>query len=62
MNHAVFLQNNSQKWGYQIVEIPVPWYFDAGSRVHLARDARQMVLDILAIRRNHRLGLYDPPG
>ena len=49
----------AQRWGFRIVEVPIPWYFYSQSRVHLARDAWQMVMDIITIRRNNRHGLYD---
>jgi glycosyltransferase involved in cell wall biosynthesis len=45
--------------GYRIVEIPIPWYFNADSRVRLFHDSARMAFDLLAVRRNHRLGLYD---
>ena len=43
---------------YKIVEVPIPWYYNAGSRVRLFRDSLKMALDLLAIRRNARKGLY----
>jgi dolichyl-phosphate beta-glucosyltransferase len=49
----------AQRWGYKIVEVPIPWYYNSGSRVHLLNDAWLMVLDIITIRRNNRHGLYD---
>lgn len=45
--------------GYSIVEIPVPWYFNPESKLHVVQDAIQMGLDILSIRRNVSNGLYD---
>lgn len=47
---------------YSIAEIPIPWYFNADSRVHVLRDSWQMFLDLLTIRRNLRLGVYDHQG
>ncbi len=47
---------------YSIAEIPIPWYFNADSRVHVLRDSWQMFLDLLTIRRNLRLGVYDRQG
>lgn len=44
---------------YSIVEIPIPWYFNADSRVNVLRDSWRMFLDLLIIRRNLRLGVYD---
>ncbi|MEJ5202309.1 MAG: dolichyl-phosphate beta-glucosyltransferase [Anaerolineales bacterium] len=46
--------------GYRIVEIPIPWYFDANSKVRVMKDSIQMALDLLAIRRNHLRGFYAP--
>ncbi|MCX8025796.1 MAG: glycosyltransferase family 2 protein [Thermanaerothrix sp.] len=51
----------ARRRGYKIVEIPIPWYFNPESKVRLWRDARQMFLDLLTIRRNARRGLYDAP-
>jgi dolichyl-phosphate beta-glucosyltransferase len=48
----------ARKRGCRIVEIPIPWYFRAESKVRLFHDTMQMVLDILTIRRNDRRGLY----
>lgn len=44
--------------GYLIVELPIPWYFSAESKVNVVRDTWQMLLDIQAMRRNARQGLY----
>lgn len=46
--------------GYRIVEVPIPWYFDANSKVRVMKDSIQMALDLIAIRRNHLRGLYAP--
>ena len=45
--------------GYRILEIPVPWYFDPESKVRAVPDALRMGRDLLSVRRNHRLGLYE---
>ena len=45
--------------GYKIVELPIPWHFNPDSRVRLVQDSLRMGLDLLAIRRNARQGLYD---
>ena len=45
---------------YRIVEIPIPWYFNAETKLNPVRDALNMIFDIFAIRRNARLGWYDP--
>jgi len=44
--------------GYRIVEIPIPWYFNPESKLNLVKDALQMGLDILAMRRTARAGGY----
>jgi dolichyl-phosphate beta-glucosyltransferase len=48
----------ARRRGCRIVEIPIPWYFRAESKVNLLHDTMQMVLDILKIRINDRRGLY----
>jgi glycosyltransferase involved in cell wall biosynthesis len=50
----------ARRHGYQIVEIPIHWYFNADSKISVARDSLRMFLDLLSIRRNARRGLYDP--
>ena len=49
----------ARRMGYKIEEVPIPWYFDADSRVRLVQDSMKMAVDLLAIRRNARQGLYD---
>jgi glycosyltransferase involved in cell wall biosynthesis len=49
----------ARRHGYRTVEIGIPWYFNAQSKVSLIRDSLRMATDLLAIRRNARLGLYD---
>lgn len=44
---------------YPILEVPIPWYFNPESKVNVFRDSWRMFLDLLAIRRNGRQGLYD---
>jgi hypothetical protein len=46
--------------GYQIVELPIPWFFNPETKLEPIKDAIQMMLDIITIRRNARRGLYDP--
>jgi len=49
--------------GYRIVEIPIPWYFNPESKLNVIKDAFQMGIDILKIRRNAAQGIYQqiPP-
>jgi len=49
----------ARRQGYRIVEVPIPWYFDADSRVRLITDSARMALDLLNVRRNCRRGIYD---
>lgn len=49
----------ARKRGYPIIEIPIHWYFNAGSRVHIMRDSIAMFLDLIRIRLNDRRGRYD---
>jgi glycosyltransferase involved in cell wall biosynthesis len=46
--------------GYQVVEIPIDWYFNADSKISILRDSWRMFLDLLLIRRNARRGYYEP--
>jgi dolichyl-phosphate beta-glucosyltransferase len=46
--------------GYQVVEIPIDWYYNDDSKISVLRDSLRMFLDLLLIRRNARRGLYDP--
>lgn len=49
----------AQRRGYQIVELPIPWYFNPGSRVNVLRDSLVMFSDLFRIRYNGWRGLYD---
>jgi glycosyltransferase involved in cell wall biosynthesis len=44
---------------YRILEIPIPWYYNPGSRIRLLRDSLAMFMDLFQIRRNWQRGLYD---
>ncbi len=44
--------------GYRIVELGIPWYFDADTRLNPFRDTLQFGLDLLQVRLNHLLGRY----
>ena len=44
--------------GLSIVEVPIPWYFNPHSKVHLVRDSIQMGLDLFKIRLNALRGQY----
>ena len=45
--------------GFPILEIPIPWYFTPESKINIWRDSGQMFVDLLTIRKNGRMGLYD---
>jgi hypothetical protein len=44
--------------GYAIVEVPIPWYFNAESKINVLRDSYKMALDLLRIRWNGLRGVY----
>jgi hypothetical protein len=46
--------------GYRVVELPIPWYYEPGSRVRVVRDSFVMFADLFRIRRNWRRGVYGP--
>ena len=52
----------ARRRGYRITELPIPWTFNPESKLRVVQDALQMVLDILAVRRNARRGVYDAPA
>lgn len=47
-----------RRMGYQIVEIPIPWYYTAESKINVLRDSLRMGLDLLKIRLNDWRGVY----
>lgn len=49
----------AQRRGFKITEVAIPWYYNSQSRIHMAKDSWDMLRDIITIRRNGRLGLYD---
>lgn len=44
--------------GYRIAEVPIPWYYNPGSRVRVLRDSVAMLRDLFHIRRLWRQGAY----
>ncbi len=50
----------AKKRGYEIVELPIPWYYNDDSKVSVLRDSWRMFWDLLKIRRNARRGVYAP--
>jgi len=49
----------AQHHGHQVLEIPIHWYYEEKSKVSILRDSWRMLLDLLVIRGNMRLGRYD---
>jgi dolichyl-phosphate beta-glucosyltransferase len=49
----------ARRRGYEIVEVPIHWYYDAGTSVNLVRDPWRMVREVLQVRLNGWRGLYD---
>ena len=45
--------------GYRVIEVPIPWYYNPGSRVRVLRDSIYMLADLFRIRWNALRGLYD---
>lgn len=51
----------AQKRGYQIIEVPINWYYKANTRIHPINDSIDMFLEVIKIRRKGRRGLYTRP-
>jgi len=49
----------ARKRGLRVIEIPIDWYFNAGSRVRILRDSSTMFADLFRIRLNNLKGMYD---
>ncbi len=48
----------AQKRNWSIKELPVSWFYSAGTKVHYLKDGVQMVLDLIRIRFYDILGYY----
>lgn len=48
----------ARKRNYQVVEVPIPWYYSSDSKINALQDTLKMGKDILQIRRNDKNGLY----
>jgi len=48
----------AQKCGYEIIEVPVQWYYDGNSKVNVIQDSMKMFRELLQIRDNYRKGIY----
>ncbi len=51
----------ARRRSYRIVEIGIPWYFNADSKIRVLHDSLRMGLDLLTIRWNGLRGLYERP-
>lgn len=47
-----------RRLGFPIVEVPIPWYYNAESKINVLRDSFRMGFDLLKIRWNDWRGLY----
>ncbi len=48
----------ARRLGYPIVEIPIPWHYNAHSNIRVLRDSLHMGTDLLKIRWNALIGKY----
>lgn len=48
----------ARRRGYRIVEVGIPWYFNADSKIRVARDSLRMFFDLIKIRLNAMNGRY----
>jgi dolichyl-phosphate beta-glucosyltransferase len=49
----------AQRFGFNVVEVPVVWHYGAESKISPVRDTIRMFTELLQVRRNARQGLYD---
>ena len=47
------------KHRYQLIEVPITWYYRPQSRISPLKDSINMVLEVLKVRRNGWRGAYD---
>ncbi|UCH59808.1 MAG: glycosyltransferase family 2 protein [Anaerolineales bacterium] len=50
----------ARRRAHRIVELPIPWYFNPDSKLHVFQDALVMALDIFKIHLNALRGKYGP--
>ena len=48
----------AQHFGYEIIEVPVQWYYDGNSKINVIRDSFRMLKELLQIRVNYFRGAY----
>jgi dolichyl-phosphate beta-glucosyltransferase len=51
----------ARELGYKIVEVPIPWYYEAQSKVHVVRDFMRTFLELIKIRKTIRSKTYARP-
>jgi dolichyl-phosphate beta-glucosyltransferase len=49
----------ARRWGYDVIEVGIPWYYGTGGSVSPVRDSLRMFREVLHIRRNVQAGCYD---
>ena len=49
----------ARRLGYSVVDVPIPWTYQAESRVQVAADSLRMLADLVRIRVNWMRGVYD---
>lgn len=49
----------ARRLGYSIVDVPIPWYYQAESRVQVATDSVRMLADLVRIRVNWMRRVYE---
>jgi glycosyltransferase involved in cell wall biosynthesis len=49
----------AQRFGYEVKEVPITWYYKPGTRLHIVKDSIKMASDLFTIQRNARRGIYD---
>jgi dolichyl-phosphate beta-glucosyltransferase len=50
----------ARRIGFKVVEVPVQWAHSEGTRLHPFRDGMRMFVDVLHIRWNAWMGVYNP--
>ena len=51
----------ARRSGFKVAEVPVLWAHSEGTRLHPFRDGMRMFFDVLHIRWNAWMGVYNPP-
>jgi glycosyltransferase involved in cell wall biosynthesis len=49
----------ARRLGLRSIEVPIPWYYDADTRVNVLKDSLRMGVDLLTIRWNGWRGVYE---